>query len=454
MESKERDKYIFTRIKEHYDDIKDKYEIVGIFLQGSQNYGLDIYDEDYMSDIDTKAIVLPTFDEFVKNCSPVSTTYVRENNEHIDIKDIRLMFENIAKQNINFVEIIFTKFKIINPKYKELFSKILENNELISRLSTERTIRSIAGMSSEKLKALCHPYPSLLDKIEKFGYDPKQLHHIARLNIFIKDYIEGKLYRDCLLTNDKNLKYLIDLKKGILSLEDAKELANRLDSETHQIYTENKLGNDNINPQALELLKSVSSDIIRQRFTDELVDKIEDKEEFEPKNIYVTSDLHFYHDNILTFENRPFKDVEHMNQEMIKIWNKTVSDDDLVYILGDFSFGNGYQTNEILKSLNGRKILIVGNHDYFLDDKKFDRSLFEDIQDCLKTQIYGRNFFMCHYPLSSCTRKMISLYGHVHSNEIGGLHSTDKIELRSYNVGVDVNNFKPINIKKIIKLFP
>ena len=62
-------------------------------LQGSQNYGLDVYDEDYMSDIDTKAVILPSFEDFVYNRQPVSETIVLENNEHIDVKDIRVMFE-------------------------------------------------------------------------------------------------------------------------------------------------------------------------------------------------------------------------------------------------------------------------------------------------------------------------------------------------------------------------
>ena len=66
-----RDEYIFKRIREHYEDIKDKYEVVGIFLQGSQNYGLDVYDDDYKSDIDTKAIILPTFEDIVYNSSQI-----------------------------------------------------------------------------------------------------------------------------------------------------------------------------------------------------------------------------------------------------------------------------------------------------------------------------------------------------------------------------------------------
>jgi predicted nucleotidyltransferase len=92
---------IFNRLKSDYDKlINEGYEVVGVFLQGSQNYGLQ-YEE---SDIDTKAIILQKFDDFVLNNKPISTTLILDSNEHIDLKDIRLMFECFKKQNINFIE--------------------------------------------------------------------------------------------------------------------------------------------------------------------------------------------------------------------------------------------------------------------------------------------------------------------------------------------------------------
>ena len=211
---------ITSRLQHDYDKIAAMgYEIVGVFLQGSQNYGLE-YEN---SDIDSKAIVLPNFKDFVLRCKPKSTTSILESNEHIDIKDIRLMFDCFKKQNINFVEILFTEYKIINPKYEIFMKKIFDNKEKIARYNTYTCTRCIAGMSMEKFKALEHPYPSLIDKIEKYGYDPKQLHHIIRLNEFIKRYIAGENYADCLISRD--IKYLIDVKRGIHSLEDARVLA-------------------------------------------------------------------------------------------------------------------------------------------------------------------------------------------------------------------------------------
>lgn len=86
----EHDKKIMHRLSEHLDAVKEKHpEWVGIFLQGSQNYKLD-YEG---SDVDSKLIVLPSFEDFVLNRKPQSYTHIMENDEHVDVKDIRLMFD-------------------------------------------------------------------------------------------------------------------------------------------------------------------------------------------------------------------------------------------------------------------------------------------------------------------------------------------------------------------------
>lgn len=118
------------RIQEHYNiAVDEEYEVVGVFLQGSQNYGLAYED----SDVDSKAILLPRFNDFVLNKQPVSTTLILDNDEHIDLKDVRLMFDCFKKQNINFVEILFTKYKVLNPKYETLLQPLFDNGELIAR---------------------------------------------------------------------------------------------------------------------------------------------------------------------------------------------------------------------------------------------------------------------------------------------------------------------------------
>ena len=96
------DEWIMDRVREHYNEALEYFpedRIVGIFYQGSGNYGLD-YEG---SDVDTKLIVTPTFEDIAMNKKAVSTTHIRENEEHIDFKDIRLYIQTFRKQNLNFL---------------------------------------------------------------------------------------------------------------------------------------------------------------------------------------------------------------------------------------------------------------------------------------------------------------------------------------------------------------
>lgn len=262
-----KEKKIFDRLKSDYELVESMgHDVVGVFLQGSQNYELD-YEG---SDIDTKAIVIPKFDDFVLNKKAVSTTHILPSDEHVDLKDIRLMFQTFKKQNINFVEILFTKYKILNPRYEELFSIVLENNEKIARYNNYATLNCMVGMAFEKRKALCHPYPATKDKIEKYGFDGKQISHIARLNEFMGRYLDGEKYSNCLIS--KQREYLIDVKTNrILSLEDAKRLADLHTSQMKQIKDEYMKENEiQIDKEAEELLNDVLIRIIKKSFIEQI----------------------------------------------------------------------------------------------------------------------------------------------------------------------------------------
>ena len=193
-----REEKIMQRVQEHYDYLQSLgYEVVCICLQGSQNYGLDEYSDEYMSDIDTKAIVLPPLDDFIAASPPVSTVIIMDNNEHAEVKDIRVMFDMFKKANISYIELLFTEFKIINPEWAEFIEPLFANRELISKYNRNQFLRCIAGMAMEKRKALCHPYPNLIEKIEKYGYDGKQLHHCVRLYNFITRFVNGESLDTC-----------------------------------------------------------------------------------------------------------------------------------------------------------------------------------------------------------------------------------------------------------------
>lgn len=219
------DEWIMEQVKRHYDEACKLFpedRIVGVFLQGSQNYGLD-YEG---SDIDTKCIVLPTLDDLIFNRKPVSTTHVLPNEEHLDLKDVRLYFQTFRKQNLNFMEILFTKYKIVNPLYRLYWNRLIENNEQIARYNPVGAVKTMKGIAMEKYHAMEHRYPSKVDLIDKWGYDGKQLHHLMRVEEYLTRYVNGEPYADCLITKcPKRLKEIKDMNNPKLLLDEARVVA-------------------------------------------------------------------------------------------------------------------------------------------------------------------------------------------------------------------------------------
>jgi calcineurin-like phosphoesterase family protein len=129
---------------------------------------------------------------------------------------------------------------------------------------------------------------------------------------------------------------------------------------------------------------------------------------------------------------------------MIEAHNNTISNEDTVYFLGDFSFGNAKKTETILKQLNGEKHLVTGNHDHWHNSeltKKYLRSINGYYE--LKTQ--GKKFILFHYPIKSWNNQSYGSF-HLHGHTHGNLTS----EGRSLDVGVDTNNMLPYSIDEII----
>lgn len=130
---------------------------------------------------------------------------------------------------------------------------------------------------------------------------------------------------------------------------------------------------------------------------------------------FIISDTHFNHANIIKYCNRPFKDVEEMNKAIIKNWNETVSNNDVVIHLGDVALGSREEAKKIIQQLNGRKILIKGNHDNWTDE--FYKEC--GFQYVSKYPIVWNDFYLLsHAPLQlSETTPYFNYYGHVHNDE-------------------------------------
>lgn len=227
------DKWIMERVLEHLQEAETLVptkHIVGIFYQGSGNYGLD-YEG---SDVDTKCIVTPTFKDIALARKPMSTTHVRANDEHTDMKDIRLYVQTFRKQNLNFLEILYTPYCWFpNQYFYEQWKRLVDHREEITHYDPVRSVKSMMGIASEKFYAMEHHYPARMAWIEKYGYDPKQLSHLLRVSEYLKRYIAGEDYGSCLIT--KQPEYLKEVKLGYHNLEDARKIAKETYDEIHSI---------------------------------------------------------------------------------------------------------------------------------------------------------------------------------------------------------------------------
>lgn len=180
----------------------------------------------------------------------------------------------------------------------------------------------------------------------------------------------------------------------------------------------------------------------------------EKKIKYSPDHTFFTSDTHFGHANIIRFCNRPFRNVEEMNEILIENWNKVVSKGDTVFHLGDFAFGGSSVWNSIIPRLNGHINLIIGNHDR-KNLRQGYMSYFDMVVPQLQIEIEDNSIYLNHYPFlcyGGSYRGVWQLFGHVHSGpQADGL---DISRLRvllptQYDVGVDNNNFTPISYREV-----
>lgn len=168
---------------------------------------------------------------------------------------------------------------------------------------------------------------------------------------------------------------------------------------------------------------------------------------------FVISDLHLGHSNIIKLCKRPFKDAEEMDNEIIKRWNSVVSNNDVVYLVGDFSF-RSKNVEKYLDKLNGKIILVKGNHDKYIKHSKIIK-----VCDYLEINIDGVSYVLSHYPMVAWNgqfRNSVHLYGHVHSSgnewefpKVPNAHSVC-CEFLNYTP-IELTKFKPVDFVSNIK---
>lgn len=210
---------ILKRLQEHWDYAVrqgvDPDRIVGVFLYGSQNYGFANPD----SDVDSKLIIVPSFEDMCLKSDWLSKELHLE-DEHIEVKDIRELRNMFLKQNINFIEILYTDYFILNPKYAELWKTyFVDNREAISHCDRNKALKSISGQ--------------LIHTLKQGPTDNKKLHNAHRLYYFLENYLNNKVYLECIHPEGESYEFLRDLKFGLnkLSQDEKAKLANATELE-------------------------------------------------------------------------------------------------------------------------------------------------------------------------------------------------------------------------------
>lgn len=191
------------------------------------------------------------------------------------------------------------------------------------------------------------------------------------------------------------------------------------------------------------------------------------------KQIFFTSDWHIGHKNVINFDNRPFRDLDHMHSELIRRFNNVVPKDGLTYFLGDMTFTGSELTKNIISQLNGIKVLTLGNHDKA--SQSCYNAGFDVVLNNVTIYIQNQKVTLSHCPIVGIFREntesmhdstvgenwhgearntkftvqnegQFHLHGHIHSPNGG---KSVKILGRQYDVGVPANNYSPVHIKNI-----
>ena len=195
---------VVERLNLHYEYAKQKIEedrIIGLFLAGSQNYGTALES----SDVDTKLLIVPSLNDIYKNKKGESSTFNIPDNsgEQISIKDIRCALNELKKQNLNMLEILFTDYNIINPTYKDIWNELQENREKIVKYDKLAAIKTTKGIALNVYDRLFTPEGQI---------NCKQTANLVRLEYYLRKYIDGMPYLDCIKPGGQDHDYIMQIR--------------------------------------------------------------------------------------------------------------------------------------------------------------------------------------------------------------------------------------------------
>lgn len=163
------------------------------------------------------------------------------------------------------------------------------------------------------------------------------------------------------------------------------------------------------------------------------------------RNVWIWSDIHFGHRNIIKYANRPFPNIDLMKQCLVGNYINVVQPEDIVFWLGDITFGDVLGINQLLSQLPGKKIHIIGNHD--MDSKgKLNNLKFDEQYSCFVIDVVDVDIeyqlLLTHYPLDMIPVGCVSVHGHIHQHELLP---------HNINVSVERTNYTPRSMQNVLE---
>lgn len=268
-----------SEVKSHLDQVKKwcgkkpyTPTVWVTMLYGSQNYGLDSAD----SDVDTKTMLLPSFNMVLMDTARVSTEVQMRDGSLDNCKDLREMFGNYLKGNINFVETLYTPYYVADC-YSREFEDLRAHRNAIANAKPRRLMHMAGGMAKQKYEAFDHPFEGKREVLEKYGYDPKQLHHLVRLYHFMRTYRESCNFYAALFcaksTHDSTLHdYLMRLKLEPFPVDYARELREEYMAKVDELVakSDTDMPEDNGYADAKAYLDQLACDLMKKHLKSEL----------------------------------------------------------------------------------------------------------------------------------------------------------------------------------------
>lgn len=246
---------------------------------GSYNYGLEVPG----SDVDTKAMVLPTSRQVVMHEKQLSFELEMKSGDHCDVKDVRLMTHLMLKSDVTYLELLYSPYWCADNAYMEFVQKLRSYRDFLANHDPLRLMKVVHGRAMQRYKDFDKGFEGKKELLKRVGYDPKQLHHLARYVFFMADYLKLKDFKLCLRPEGAEKEFLVALKGGTpLSLESAQELREFYKKRAEELYAEAKaqFGTkdqlqraEELHVQAVNLMDDLVYQVVWQHLKEEMFRK-------------------------------------------------------------------------------------------------------------------------------------------------------------------------------------